>query len=76
MVIKKQIEEITDDDLAVIWARIGGALHLFEHGKDDLKNVLISGDCSESGLQLDYYTMAAIVDTLRVRGFGTVVYKD
>lgn len=85
---KKQIEEITDEDLAVIWGRIGGTPHLFEYGKDELRHVLITGECVMEGeiggkpyenpitLQLDYYTMAAITDTLRARGFETITYVD
>lgn len=73
----KQIEELTDDDLLEIWPAIGGAPHLFEYGKDELRNVLITGDCANVddepiGIHLDYYTMAAIVDILRKRGFETL----
>lgn len=79
----KMIEEITDADLQAIWPAIGGAPHLFETGKDELRQVLVSGDCGIEyeigkkikvepiGLQLDFYTMAAIVDILRHRGFET-----
>lgn len=72
----KQIEELTDDDLMVIWPAIGGTPHLFEFGKDELRKVLIDGQCADEddnpiGLQLDYYTMAAIVGILQERGFAT-----
>lgn len=72
----KQIEDLTDEDLAAIWPAIGGAPHLFEYGKDELRKILVYGDCcDEKGemttLKLDYYTMAAIVDILKHRGFGT-----
>jgi hypothetical protein len=67
----KQIEQLTDEDLKVLWPAIGGAPHLFEHGKEELKDGLISGDFSESGLKMDFYSMAAIVDILRHRGFET-----
>lgn len=80
----KEITELTDDDLQALWPAIGGVSHLFEYGKDELKQVLTTGECGiESdfggeytvepiGLQLDYYTMAAIVDILRARGFETL----
>ena len=72
----KEIEQLTDDDLAAIWNRIGGTPHLFEFGKDNLRELLVTGECEDHGLMLDYYTMAAIVDTLRVRGFETIIYTD
>jgi hypothetical protein len=73
---QKLIEEITNEDLQALWPAIGGEPHLFEYGKDELKKVLVDGDCGNEddepiGLQLDYYTMAAIVDVLRSRGFNT-----
>ena len=72
----KQIEELTDEDLMELWPAIGGTPHLFEYGKEELKNVLINGSCADEndepiGLQLDYYTMAAIVNILKDRGFDT-----
>lgn len=67
--MSKEIEQLTDDDLAELWPLIGGAPHLFEYGKDELKQILVTGDCEEASLTLDYYTMAAIVDKLRERGF-------
>jgi hypothetical protein len=82
----KQIEEITDEDMSVIWGRIGGTPHLFEAGKEELRHILTTGECSMEyefggetkeapiGLTLDYYTMAAIVDTLRLRGFETIIH--
>lgn len=83
----KQIEELTDDDLAAIWPAIGGAPHLFEDGKDELRHILTTGECEmeyEFGgktksaaisLQLDYYTMAAIVSILQARGFATPTFN-
>lgn len=41
--MKKGIELLTDEDLMEIWPAIGGAPHLFEFGKDELRQVLISG---------------------------------
>lgn len=76
--VLKNIEALTDDDLMELWPAIGGAPHLFEYGKDELRSVLITGFNTEEndpepiGLQLDYYTMAAIVDILRHRGFQTL----
>lgn len=72
----KQIEELTDEDLAAIWPEIGGRPHLFEYGKDELRNVLITGQCFDDdgegiSLKLDYYTMAAIIKVLKDRGFDT-----
>lgn len=79
----KQIEELTDEDLMALWSAIGGTPHLFEYGKDELRHILTTGECEmeyEFGgetksaaiaLQLDYYTMAAIVKTLQARGFET-----
>jgi hypothetical protein len=72
----KNIEELTDEDLQALWPAIGGAPHLFEYGKNELKNVLISGSYDEADIQLDYYTMAAIVDVLRSRGFETLNQKE
>ena len=84
--MQKKIEEITEEDLVVLWYAIGGTPHLFEYGKDELRHILTTGECSmeyEFGgevkeaairLQLDYYTMAAIVDILRSRGFETPDY--
>lgn len=72
----KTIDELTDEDLMELWPAIGGTPHLFEYGKEDLKRTLITGETVDendesNGLQLDYYTMAAIVDILRERGFTT-----
>lgn len=72
----KEIEQLTDEDLGVLWPAIGGTPHLFEYGKDELKKVLIDGECEGEdgepiGLKLDYYTMAAIVGILQKRGFAT-----
>lgn len=74
--MSKQIEQITDEDLIEVWPAIGGAPHLFEYGKDELKKVLIDGSCADENdepisLQLDYYTMSAIVKVLKERGFDT-----
>jgi hypothetical protein len=74
--MSKQIEEITDEDLAVIWGRIGGTPHLFEYGKEGVRELLVTGYSEDHGLMLNYYTMAAITDTLRARGFETIVYTD
>jgi len=79
----KQIEEITESELQEIWPLIGGEPHLFEYGKDELKQVITTGDCAieymsgkklkvePCGIQLDFYTMAAIVDYLRSKGYET-----
>lgn len=67
--MSKKIEQLTDADLEAVWPEIGGAPHLFEYSKDELRTGLIIGDFSESGLQMDYYTMAAIVRVLTSRGF-------
>lgn len=74
--MEKQIEELTDEDLMELWPAIGGSPHLFEYGKNELKKVLITGECGDEydepiGLKLDYYTMAAIVKILQARGFKT-----
>lgn len=73
----KNIEAITNKELEEIWPLIGGAPHLFEYGKDELRAMLIDGfpntDDGELGIQLDYYTMAAIVDYLRNAGYETLV---
>lgn len=63
----KPIEQITETELQELWPLIGGAPHLYEHGKDELKEGLSNG-LFES-LQMDYYTMAAIVDYLRGKGY-------
>lgn len=65
----KPIEELADEDLLELWSIIGGAPHLFEYGKEDLRLLLVTGEAEDHGFKLDYYTMAAIVDTLRKRGF-------
>ena len=65
----KPIEELTDEDLMEVWSVIGGTPHLFEHGKEDLKELLTTGYVEDNALMLDYYTMAAIVYTLQNRGF-------
>jgi len=72
----KQIEDLTDEDLLELWPAIGGAPHLFEYGKNELKELLITGSCAGEGdepigLTLDYYTMSAIVKILKDRGFDT-----
>ncbi len=81
----KNIEEITENELQEIWPLIGGEPHLFEYGKDELKQVLTTGDCGIEymsgkklkvepvGIQLDYYTMATIVDYLRSKGYETLI---
>lgn len=75
----KQIEDLTDEDLMEVWPAIGGAPHLFEYGKDELRKVLIDGSCEDEngdpiGIQLDFYTMTAITDVLRSRGFTTMQF--
>lgn len=65
----KPIEELTEDDLIELWNVIGGTPHLFEFGKDNLKELLTTGFSEDHGLFLDYYTMAAIVHALEQRGF-------
>jgi hypothetical protein len=65
----KPIEELAEDDLIELWGAIGGTPHLFEYGKDDLKQLLTTGFAEDHGLMLDYYTMAAIVHTLEERCF-------
>lgn len=65
----KEIEQLTDDDLAEVWGVIGGTPHLFEYGKSDLRKLLTTGYADDPGLMLDFYTMSAIVDKLRERGF-------
>lgn len=68
----KEIEQLTNEDLEVIWPAIGGTPHLFAFAADDLKQILTTGEIpDECGLQLDYYTMAAIVSILQERGFVT-----
>lgn len=69
----KQIEEITDEELQDLWPLIGGSPHLFDQGKDELKAGLSSGFFED--LQMDYYTMAVIVDYLRHRGYETPTYN-
>lgn len=68
----KNIEEneLTEEVLANCWQVIGGAPHLFEYEKDAFKEGLLSGDWSEGELMLDAYTMAALVDALRIMGFN------
>lgn len=63
----KPIEEITEAELQELWPLIGGAPHLFEYGKDELRKGLSNGQFES--LQMDYYTMAAIVDYLRSKGY-------
>ena len=72
--MSKEIEQLTEDDLAALWPMIGGTPHLFEYGKDELKKFLIDGEHVDENdepisISCNYYTMAAIVDTLRDRGF-------
>lgn len=80
--MNKEIEQLTEEDLIELWNVIGGAPHLFEYGKDELKQLLITGECAtETGepvaIQVDYYTMAAIVDKLRERGFAApIIHPD
>jgi hypothetical protein len=86
--MEKMIEQLTEDDLQELWIVIGGTPHLYEYGKDELKQVLVTGECGIGqefqgkttvepiGIQLDYYTMAAIVDKLRERGFATAQKAD
>lgn len=69
--MSKLINSLTEEDLIELWTAIGGSLHLFEWGKEALKTLLIDGFAEDHGLMLDYYTMAAIVDTLRSRGYDT-----
>lgn len=79
--MQKEIEQLTEEDLIELWGVIGGTPHLFEYGKDELKKVLIDGECADEdgqaiGLSLGYYTMAAIVDKLRERGFAAPITDD
>lgn len=68
----KQIEDITEEELQALWPLIGGSPHLFDYGKSELKQGLITGFFTE--LHMDYYTMAAIVDYLRHRGYETATF--
>lgn len=63
-------ETLSDDVLVELWPVIGGAPHLFEYGKDELKKVLLTGDCGTEddepiSLQLDFFTMAQLINKLR-----------
>lgn len=69
--MSKLINSLTEEDVIELWTAIGRTPHLFEYGKEDLKNLLIDGFAEDHGFMLDYYTMAAIVDTLRSRGYNT-----
>jgi hypothetical protein len=67
----KRVENITDEDLAELWPVIGGTPHFFDHGKDELRTGLVDGDWSESGLQMDYYTMVCMLKRLKELGYDT-----
>ena len=71
-----RVENITDEHLEELWPVIGGAPHLFEYGKDELKKGLIDGDWSESDIQMDYYTMVCILKKLRELGYDTDLLID
>lgn len=66
-----RVENITEDHLAELWPVIGGAPHLFEYGKDELRTGLIDGDWAQSMLQMDYYTMVCMLKRLRELGYDT-----
>lgn len=64
-----RIEEITDEHLAECWPVIGGAPHLFEYGKEDLKALLTTGFCDEGSIQMDFWTMKCLVKKLTELGY-------
>jgi hypothetical protein len=63
------VENITDEHLEELWPVIGGAPHLFEYGKDELRTGLLTGDWSESTLQMDWYTMYCMLNKMRELGY-------
>jgi hypothetical protein len=63
----KQIEQITDTELLEIWSLIGGTPHDYQPGMQVLKEGLITGDFKR--LKIDYYSLAAMVDCLRAKGY-------
>jgi hypothetical protein len=63
------VKDITDEHLEALWPVIGGTPHLFEHGKDELKQGLIEGYWDESGIKMDWWTMKCVLDKLRELGY-------
>lgn len=64
----QEITEITENELLEIWSLIGGEPHLVDVGLPDLKTLLVDGD--NNGIQMDFHTMACVVDVLRARGYA------
>jgi|GEM_PF-6226310 len=71
-----RVENITDEHLEELWPVIGGAPHLFEYGKDDLKTGIVEGYWIDSGIQMDYYTMVCVIKKLRELGYDTDLLID
>lgn len=66
-IMAKQIEQITDTELLEIWSLIGGTPHDYKPGMQVLKEGLITGHFKR--LKIDYYSLAAMVDCLRAKGY-------
>lgn len=69
LLILTPIENITQEHFLELWSVIGGAPHLYEYGKEDLKKGLLEGDWDDSGLQMDYLTMAKVLQKCRELGY-------
>jgi hypothetical protein len=64
----RRLSDMTEEEYAELWPLIGGAPHLFAFGAEDLRDSLESGDWSETGFQMDYYTMSCMLNYLRKIG--------
>lgn len=71
-----RVENITEEHLAELWPVIGGAPHLFEYGKDELRAGIVDGDWSESTLQMEFYTMNCMLKKLRELGYDIDLLID
>lgn len=60
---------LNDEILEELWVVIGGTPHLYEFGKDALKEALLKGYWDDTGIQMDFYTMAAVINKLREMDF-------
>jgi hypothetical protein len=61
----RKFEDITEEEWQQAWVVIGGTPHLYEHGKEEFQQCLLEGYWDESGIQMDYYTMTALINYFR-----------
>lgn len=67
-ILRKLEDGITEDEWESAWAVIGGTPHLYTYGIGELKAVLMGESLEDLTLQMDYFTMAQLINYFRSIG--------